>query len=74
MEPAASSVHHSWVTVAEGFGVLLFSGIVVIVVTRLMDVGAEALRRRLVQRRRKREGAEVLEQQRRSWWRRIFGG
>ena len=51
--PPASSVHHSWVTVVEVFGVLLFSGIAIVVVGHLMDLGADALRRLIVQRRQR---------------------
>ena len=53
MGPPASSVHHSWVTVVEVFGVLLFSGIAIVVVGHLMDLGADALRWLIVQRRQR---------------------
>jgi hypothetical protein len=69
MGPAASSVHHTWVSVAEVVGIFIIAFIAIVVVGNLLDRGADALRWWLLQRGRRR--AENSE--RRSWWRRLFG-
>ena len=67
MGPAASSVHHTWVAVAEVVGIFIIAFIAIVVVGHLLDQGADALRW-LLQRGRRAETSE-----RRSWWSRIFG-
>jgi hypothetical protein len=68
MGPAASSVHHTWVTVVEVLGVFIVAFIAIVVVGHLMDLWADDLRWWFLQRGRAETSG------RRSWWRRMFGG